>query len=236
MARKQPEQQAPPVQKLRLRYAKRGRARFTSSRDFSRAFERALRRAAVPMAFSSGFSPHPRISYANAAPTGAETEAEYCEIGLADRRDPAAVLAALQAAMPPGLDILEVVEASPGSLADRLQGSQWTIHLDGVAAVAEAAVEAFLAADEILVERMTKNGVRTFDARGAVRRLTVVPAEPTTFDLLLEHRVPLVRPDDVVRALGVVFEAFTPSAPPRLVRLSQGPLAGDTLGDPLAAS
>ena len=87
--RTQPEQHAPPVQRLRIKYAKRGRARFTSHRDFGRAFERALRRAAVPMAYSSGFSPHPRISYANAAPTGAASEAEYLEIGLAAACDPA---------------------------------------------------------------------------------------------------------------------------------------------------
>ena len=67
--RQPPVQQAPPAQKLRLRYAKRGPARFTSHRDFGRALERALRRAEIPMAYSSGFSPHPRISYANAAPT-----------------------------------------------------------------------------------------------------------------------------------------------------------------------
>ena len=111
--RTQPEQHAPPVQRLRIKYAKRGRARFTSHRDFGRAFERALRRAAVPMAYSSGFSPHPRISYANAAPTGAASEAEYLEIGLAAACDPAAVHAALDAALPPGLDIVEVVVAPP---------------------------------------------------------------------------------------------------------------------------
>ena len=82
--REQPEQQAPPVQRLRLRYAKRGRLRFTSHRDFCRAFERALFRARVPMAYSSGFNPHPRISYAGASPTGAASEAEYLEIGLAE--------------------------------------------------------------------------------------------------------------------------------------------------------
>ncbi|HEX5771098.1 MAG TPA: DUF2344 domain-containing protein, partial [Nocardioidaceae bacterium] len=53
----QPEQQAPPVQRLRIRYAKRGRLRFTSHRDFSRAFERAVFRARIPMAYSSGFNP-----------------------------------------------------------------------------------------------------------------------------------------------------------------------------------
>ena len=79
-----PVQQAPPVQRLRIRYAKRGRLRFTSHRDFSRAFERAVFRARIPMAYSSGFNPHPRISYAGAAPTGSASEAEYLEIGLAD--------------------------------------------------------------------------------------------------------------------------------------------------------
>ncbi|HPB72038.1 MAG TPA: TIGR03936 family radical SAM-associated protein, partial [Phycicoccus sp.] len=55
----------PPVQRLRIRYAKRGRMRFSSTRDIARALERALRRAGIPMAFSAGFHPHPRISYAN---------------------------------------------------------------------------------------------------------------------------------------------------------------------------
>jgi radical SAM-linked protein len=97
------------VQRLRVRYAKRGRARFTSHRDFCRAFERALRRADIPMAYSSGFSPHPRISYANASPTGAATEAEYLEIGLSEVCDPAKVRDALDAALPPGLDVVAVV-------------------------------------------------------------------------------------------------------------------------------
>ncbi|HEY6740580.1 MAG TPA: TIGR03936 family radical SAM-associated protein, partial [Actinopolymorphaceae bacterium] len=59
----------PVVQRLRLRYAKRGRLRFSSHRDFQRALERAVRRAGVPIAYSAGFSPHPKISYAGAAPT-----------------------------------------------------------------------------------------------------------------------------------------------------------------------
>ena len=63
------------MQRIRLRYTKRGRLRFTSHRDFQRAFERALRRAEVPMAYSAGFTPHPKVSYANAAPTGTGSEA-----------------------------------------------------------------------------------------------------------------------------------------------------------------
>ena len=172
--KQQPEQQAPPVQRLRVRYAKRGRLRFTSHRDFSRAFERAVFRARVPMAYSSGFNPHPRISYAGAAPTGSASEAEYLELALAQVVVPADVHAMLDEALPPGLDVLEVVESPGGSLSDLLEGSRWRIVLTVDREVAEDAVTRFLAADEALVERMTKKGMREFDARGAVVALALV--------------------------------------------------------------
>ena len=149
--------------------------RFTSHRDFSRAFERALVRAAIPMAYSSGFSPHPRISYAGASPTGAASEAEYLEIGLSKECDPAEVARALDEALPDGLDILEVVVSHGGALADRLEASRWRMRLPGVPPQAAAeAVARFLAADEVLVSRMTKKGMRDFDARGAVVSLAEV--------------------------------------------------------------
>ncbi len=164
----------PAVQRLRLRYAKRGRLRFSSHRDFQRALERALRRAEVPMAYSAGFSPHPKISYANAASTGAGSEAEYVELAVTRRCDVARLREALDAALPPELVVLEVVEAAPGALADRLQASLWRIELPGCAPqTARAAVAAFLAASAVEVERMTKNGPRRFDARAAVVRLEV---------------------------------------------------------------
>jgi radical SAM-linked protein len=123
------------VQRLRIRYAKRGRLRFTSHRDVARMLERALRRAEIPMAFSAGFSPHPKMSYAGAAPTGVASEAEYLEIALAERREPAQVRDALDAALPDGIDIVEVVEAIAGdgpSLAERIEASHWQIRLPGV--------------------------------------------------------------------------------------------------------
>ena len=120
---------APAVQKLRIRYAKRGRLRFSSTRDFQRALERALRRAGVPMAFSAGFHPHPKISYANAAPTGTASEAEYFEISVTERVDPESVRRALDEALPDGLDVLEVVEAAPGCAGRPAAGQRlgrWT--------------------------------------------------------------------------------------------------------------
>ena len=238
MPRQDPPQQPPPVQRLRVRYAKRGRLRFTSHRDFSRAFERAVFRARIPMAYSSGFNPHPRISYAGAAPTGSASEAEYLEIALADVLVPAEVHALLDEALPEGLDVIAVVESPGGSLADRLEASRWRIDLDGAPEVVEAAVAAFLAADEILVERMTKKGLREFDARGAVVALSVTTSgydDRSALDLVLRHGVPSVRPDDVLTALVSVSDV-EPGPAPLMTRLAQGPLTGDgTVGDPFEA-
>ena len=237
-ARAQPAQQAPPVQKLRVRYAKRGRARFTSSRDFGRAFERALRRAGVPMAYSSGFSPHPRISYANASPTGAASEAEYLEIGLAAACDAGAVRLALDAALPPGLDVVEVVVAPTGALADLLTGSSWQIDLVGpTLEVAREAAAAVLAEESVVVQRMTKSGLRAFDVRPAVVSLTAEAAEAgPRVRLVTRHQEPLVRPDDVLQAMSALVPEFAPAEVPILTRLSQGVLEPETgeIGDPFA--
>ncbi|HSS68874.1 MAG TPA: TIGR03936 family radical SAM-associated protein [Nocardioidaceae bacterium] len=242
--RDQPAQQPPPAQRLRIRYAKRGRLRFTSHRDFGRAFERAVRRAGLPMAYSSGFSPHPRISYANASPTGAASEAEYLEIGLVEERDADWVRAELDAALPPGLDVVEVVVSSGGALADRLEAGSWEVELPGVAVDdARAAVAEFLARDVVEVERMTKRGVRAFDCRGAVVRLEVrvAPASEgagvpacAILDMVVRHGQPSVRPDDILAGLTEISGLVAPE-PPRQTRIAQGPLDPQTgvVGDPL---
>src|SRR5215207_7537638 len=145
MSRQKPQPvggQAPVVH--RIRYAKRGRLRFTSHRDFARAFERALQRAGVPIAYSQGFTPHPKVSYASAAPTGVASEAEYLEIAVHTAVDPDQLVKALDGALSPGLDVLEAVIATGGSLADRIDASLWRIELPGAEpALVEAAVAAF---------------------------------------------------------------------------------------------
>jgi radical SAM-linked protein len=226
------------VQRLRIRYAKRGRLRFTSHRDFSRAFERAVFRARVPMAYSSGFNPHPRISYAGAAPTGSASEAEYLEIALAAVVDPQEVRAQLEESLPDGLDVLEVVESPGGSLADRLQASRWRLDLDADPAETVRAVAAFLDAGSVSVERMTKKGMRQFDCRAAVVALAAEAGADgraaVRLDLVLRHVVPAVRPDDVLAGLTSVGGLVVTGAP-LLTRLAQGPLDATTgeVRDPL---
>jgi radical SAM-linked protein len=219
--------------------------RFTSHRDFARAFERALVRAGVPIAYSSGFTPHPRISYASASPTTVASEAEYLEIGLQARVDPAEIARDLDAALSPGLDILDAVEAQGGSLAERIDASRWRVELPGVSHDAAArAVAQFLAATEVPVERLTKQGMRTFDARGAVVSVdvsgSIAPSEVSgppcaIMDLVVRQVTPSVRPDDVLSGLRVVAD-LEPPEPPRATRLAQGMLTPQgEIADPLAA-
>ncbi|WP_435220492.1 TIGR03936 family radical SAM-associated protein [Streptomyces sp. Tue6028] len=232
------------MQRIRLRYTKRGRLRFTSHRDFQRAFERALRRAEVPMAYSAGFTPHPKVSYANAAPTGTGSEAEYLEIALTEARDPETLRVLLDESMPDGLDIIDAVEARTSGLADRLTGSVWELRLDGVVPQeAERAVGAFRAAGTVEVQRRTKNGMRTFDARAAVASLeTHTPQADRPTDqpcailrLVVRHVTPAVRPDDVLSGLRAVAD-LAPPVPAAVTRLAQGLFDEETgtVTDPLA--
>jgi len=234
----------PAVQKLRLRYAKRGRLRFSSHRDFQRAFERAIRRAEVPIAFSAGFNPHPKVSYAGAAPTGTASEAEYLEIAVVERCDPDLVRKALDESLPPGLDVLEVVEARTGSLPDRIDASVWQVELPTMSPEqAGTAVAAFLARASVPVERVLKDGRRQLDARVPVVALTVDTSAASgpsgtpyaILRMVVRHETPAVRPDDVLTGLRQVADLVPPASEARVTRLAQGLLADDgQVADPLA--
>jgi radical SAM-linked protein len=238
MSKRTPDGPPPPptVQRVRLRYTKRGRLRFTSHRDIARAFERALRRAQVPMAYSAGFSPHPKISWVGAAPTGVASEAEYVELGLAEHRDLEQLRRALDESLPAGIDVEEVVDAPVGtSLPDRIEASRWAIRLPGCAEQdVVRAVEAFLATPELPVQRMTKNGLRTLDARAAVVSMRVEDGSCAILHLVVRHVTPAVRPDDVLSGLRSVAD-LVPPVPPEATRYAQGPLTETgEVGDPLA--
>ncbi len=244
---------APPtVQRIRVRFAKRGRLRFLSHRDVARSVERAVRRAGIPVAHSHGFSPHPRISWIGAAPTGAASEAEFMEIGLTRPMDPADLVAALDAALPAGLDVLAGAVAEGASLADRIDAGRWTVELPGVEPEAlRAALDALLATDTLVVERVTPSGRRQIDVRAALVRAEVTAADPPSgsspdgnpdagrtcaiMTAVVRQTTPAVRPDDVLGALDVVA-GLRPPVPAKATRTAQGLLdhRGD-LTDPLGS-
>jgi len=184
----EPAPTRPAVQHLVVRYAKRGKMRFASHRDVARAFERGVRRAGLPIAYSAGFTPHPKISYAGGAPTGVASEAEYLSLTLTARQDETQVCQRLDAALPDGIDVIDVTEdagvggrpstgsgASPSGGFGYLEASEWRVVLPGVSpAAAQRAVAGFLTLGEAPVERLTDKGVRRLDARAAVVDMNVV--------------------------------------------------------------
>jgi len=131
--------------------------------------------------------------------------------------------------------VLEVVESAGGSLADLMQGSHWLIDLIAEPDACASAVATFLATETVLVERMTKKGLREFDSRAAVISLSsAAHGDGARLDMVLRHAVPAVRPDDVLAGLASVAGLATTGAP-LLTRLAQGPLdeATGEIGDPL---
>jgi radical SAM-linked protein len=226
-----------------VRYAKRGKMRFASHLDVARAFERAVRRAGLPVAYSAGFTPHPKISYAGGAPTGVASEAEYLSLALTSRNEADAVRERLNAALPDGIDVIAVTEDAGGLPASRLTASEWHVILPGLTPDSVApAVRKFLALEHAPVERLTSKGLRRMDARAAVVTLDVHGAGEdnsagddsavgrgaghdagTALRMVVQHTVPAVRPDDVLAALREVSDV-APAAPPLMTRLAQGSL------------
>jgi radical SAM-linked protein len=230
----------PAVQRLTVRYAKRGRMRFASHRDIARAVERGVRRAGLPVAHSAGFSPHPKISYSGGAPTGAASESEYLEISLTEGLDPGTVRDRLDAALPDGIDVIEVADQAVAP-APQLEASEWQVVLPGVApAEAASAAEVFLAAAHAEVERLTSNGVRRLDTRAAVVSVALERAavagdqECAILRMVVRHLTPAVRPEDILVALRRMSD-LEPLSPPVVTRLAQGPLGAEAAAGPIRA-
>lgn len=180
----------------------------------------------MPIAYSSGFNPHPKISYAGGAPTGVASEAEYLSLGLSSRSDAEAVREQLNAALPDGIEVIDVTEHEGGLPTSQLTASEWLVTLPGLPPQAVApAVEAFLALEHAPVERLTSKGLRRMDARTAVVSIDVdddaARSRATALRMIVKHVVPAVRPDDVLTALRE-FSGLAQDASPLMTRLAQG--------------
>lgn len=169
---------------LRIRFAKTGKIRWTSHRDLARIWERAIRRAGLPVAYSQGFSPRPKVHFGLALSTGHESLAEYLDVDLDpdDPRTPTAdelpaLAARLTTLLPVGIEVTAVAELTgpTDSLQQAVVACDWSVEIRGAApdAVREA-IERVLAADELTITRQRKGKDVTDDVRPYLLDLAVV--------------------------------------------------------------
>jgi len=246
------EQERAVSQRFRIRWTKEGRTRFVSARDLTSVWERALRRADLPIAYSEGFTPHAKVSFPDALPVGVSSTGEYAELTFAAPIVPARDLGALSTSLPAGMDITTYLEVPDGApkLARMLRATLWELvwPASDAAELTELLrrrCEELRRADQAEVIRHRPDGDRTIDVRPAVLELatftrTTVPAptrtEPTGSDAhtvlraVLRNDGPTVRPTDLHAALS--REDVAP--PIATVRVAQGEAVPDGLREALS--
>lgn len=157
--------------KVRIRHTKQGKVRFTSHRDAARLWERALRKADLPVSFTAGFTPRPKISFGLALPTGAESIAEYLDISFDNDVDVDELPPLLSASLPTGFDVLAVVPVQVGtaSLQHDVSTVRWELFAPWLTpGDHREAAERLMAADELLIERERKGESRLDDVRPVI--------------------------------------------------------------------
>ena len=208
--------------RVRGRYAKGGKLRFVSAIDLGRLWERALRKADLPIAYSEGFSPHPKVSFPDALPLGYASTGEYVELTFAAPVSLPGDIHALNTAFPHGLVVLHAAAVPEGApkLAKRLQASMWTMDYSPFQhqpALADA-VDAVRSADELHVERQRKGASVTVDLRPAIHQISITEHHVT---VTLMHVEPPVRPSEVHLALQAYIDSPLPE-PALITRVAQG--------------
>ena len=191
--------------RARIRFTKAGKIRFTSHRDVARVWERAFRKAELPVAYTEGFSPRPKLHFGLALSTGHESQAEYLDADLVGDIDPAVLPARLTPVLPAGIEVTGATVVAPGtpSLQEDVVASRWRIVLDGVTLEdAHEAVAAALAAPALVLTRVRKGETRSDDVRPAIEALAVVAApEGALLDATLATRPRGLRPTELLAAV-----------------------------------
>jgi radical SAM-linked protein len=213
-----------------------GKVRFTSHRDVARIWERGLRRAELPVAYTEGFSPRPRLSFGLALPTGCESLGEYLDADLAPADGSLVAVdrlpARLDPCLPVGFDVQGAVAIEPGtpSLQQAVLSCTWRIEVTGVSpAELESRLTNALQRSELPITRIRKGQQEQFDLRPAVHSAEVTGATESGASLVAElaSQPRSARPIDLVAALGDGLE------PGRVCRTHQWTLVDGVRQEPI---
>jgi radical SAM-linked protein len=199
-----------PQQRLRLTFAKHDALKYISHLDLARTWERAFRRASLPLAYSQGFNPRPRFQIAAALPVGVTSEVELIDIWLVTPLVPDQALDRLRAVLPPGLEALDAgeVELRAKSLQSQMRSADYR----AVVATPEqpealaVRVEALLASPSLPRQRHHKGKLQAYDMRPLIQTLSVGAGPDAQCELTMRLQSSpqgAGRPDQVLDALGL---------------------------------
>jgi radical SAM-linked protein len=185
-----------------------GRVRWTSHRDVARMWERALRRARLPVAYTEGFSPRPKLSFGLALPTGCESKAEYLDVALREPVAPDDVTSTFSSLLPEGVDVVaaQVLPEGAGSLQEEVTSCRWEIDVPQVDPDSLSEIIARLLGAEVLsVTRERKGRPVTDDLRPSVLALSSAGPCGGGTGLIAElgTRPRGVRPAELAQVMGI---------------------------------
>jgi radical SAM-linked protein len=196
---------------VRLRYTKRGKVRWISHRDVARVLERAFRVAQLPLAFTEGFSPRPKVSFGLALSTGHESDGEYLDMVLARDLDVDELPASLSDALPEGMAVTGaavLVDRAP-ALQEAVTAVDWHVELapeTDIDLVARA-ITTGLAAGELPAERRRKGRTVTEDIRPVIRCVEISATAPTVLSMELHTQPRSAKPGEVLEAIACAVGA-----------------------------
>lgn len=198
------------LQRLRVTFSRGPEVKYISHLDLMRLWERALRRAAVPLAFSEGFTPHARLALAAPLPVGVTAGAELMEVYLHKRVTPRFFLERIRPQLPGGIDISQVEESPLGgpSLQSLVRAAEYQVEVECALEQSEieTRIAGLLARKTLPIQRPRPGGAKALDLRVLVLRVWVEKTEDGRCLLGMLLRTDPQgsgRPEEVVAALGL---------------------------------
>jgi radical SAM family uncharacterized protein/radical SAM-linked protein len=192
-----------PVRRVRIVFSKKGDLRFLGHLEMARMFERACRRAGIPLSFTGGFSPKPRITFALSLPTGTEALAEWLDLELVEAWSPEEVLASLNEQLPSGIRVVDSwkVPVDVPALNGRVRFITYEAFLPESVKDLDERVRDLMNSPSIPVVRVKKGKERTLDLKSYLVSMGSPDDRTLIFSLELKGEKGSARPQEVLEAL-----------------------------------
>ncbi len=183
-----------------LIYEKKGNARYISHLDFVRTYNRTMRRAGLPVAFSEGFNPHPLLGFALPLSVFYTSECELLEFRLKEELREDEILTRINAVIPEGIRILSVHKGK--SRMKKLRYALYYVYPESM----PQSIDDFLAMKEIVIDKKTKSGIKDTDIRSDIKSIVLLPDRMEM--VLSAGSDKNLKPDVVVKAMNKYIDGY----------------------------